>query len=156
MLVVLSGCATTQLPANTGSNTVLVIPKSVKNETSDRWARRYRLVISKYQDITDKSSKIKVVKEVDLSRDDNTYLLIDDLPPGNYAIDEIAKNLNSGWRSRGAKLDNRFKVFYPFTLKEGEVALLNNRVTVRQYRGSKGTSVRTSYNFKEISEEYKG
>jgi len=140
----LCGCASTQLPKNNGNNAVLIIPKSNVNSTSEEWACRYKLAISQLMNSSGEYEKIEGMKTISIDNDASSYILVDDLPSGNYKIDKVIRQWNPKWRGVGVSYANYTETNIPFRMVKGRATILGKLVKVQQFDGSFGSGVSVS------------
>jgi len=146
----LFGCASPQLPKNNGDNAVLIIPKSNVNSTTEQWSCRYSLVISQSMNSSGEYERIEGIRTISIDNNNSSYILIDDLPSGNYKIDKIIRTWSPQWRSVGVSNNNYTETNIPFRMVKGRATILGKLIDIKQFDGSFGSGVSVSSEVVEL------
>lgn len=133
-LILLSGCAVKGIPKYNQESTVLIIPKSAHNKSSEQWVRRYELELSSGGQTYD----------LWIDNGDSGYQIFDELPSGHYVIESIKWKIATGWRAKRS-MDEGLKVEIPFELKPGAVTIAP--IVLDYEQTDSGSSIMSSYGY---------
>lgn len=132
-LLLLSACSSISIPPYAKDKTLVVVPKKNVNSSSEQWSRTY------YFTLKSLDNEEAGVIDVWLSNDSNEYLVLSDIPEGNYEIQAMKWRVASGWRATQS-MDEGHPLELTFTVKAGQATIVPYLFSIKQESRGTGTS----------------
>jgi len=130
----LNGCVSNTLPKNLNESGLLIIPKTVKNDSIKPWARRYMLVVAKLE-----GGRLTEIDKVNIANNNENFQLVSNLSTGEYEFTRMTWAMSGGWRGTKA-MDEGYKLSIPFSIVENKITILPFDIHLLQASNAMGIS----------------